>query len=110
MLSTPDQRVRAQIEAVKAYLRAEGFIDVEDPPQTQQQAFERHLHTIRMKFNEGSRILRLSYSWLEEHQPGDIPRWLGERNIGRSLREDPDATEVVIRADGMIHFPRMQFP
>jgi len=33
-LRTKDQPVRAQIEAVKSFLRAEGLADVEDPIET----------------------------------------------------------------------------
>ncbi|MFQ5932403.1 MAG: hypothetical protein ACE5MM_08345 [Nitrospiraceae bacterium] len=110
MLRTPDEPVRAQIEAAKAYLRDEGFTKVEDPPEIQQQAFERHLHTIRMRLRGETRILRLSYTWLEEHRPDHVSRWLSERDIGRSMREDADMREVGVLGDGTLQYGPIQFP
>lgn len=100
MYNTPDQEVRPQIEAVKGYLVSVGFSDVEDPPEIQKVAFE-HQHTIRMSFENRTRILRLDYGWLSDHTVQQVRTWLDERAIGDSLQTD-DTTECSVSQGGLI--------
>lgn len=106
---TPDQDVRPQIEAAKDYLRSAGFQNVDDLVIAQTKAFE-GLHTIVMTSNGERRILRLSYTWLSDNRPEEVAHWLDRKNIGRSLREDPDARAgLEIRGEGAIHFVALEF-
>ena len=52
-LNTLDMRVPPQIEAVKSYLRAEGFADVEDGTLLQSRHLE-GVHVIVARFNGAS--------------------------------------------------------
>ena len=99
---TPDQGVRAQIEAAKDYLRAQGFADVEDPTVVQNQGFERNVHTVRMTHQKQPRLLRLSYSWLQERTPTKCREELARRGVAELLRTE---SPVAILGDGTLQHP-----
>lgn len=101
MLRTPDQDVRPQIEAAKAYLTEEGFADIDDS--IQQHALDTHQHTILMTFRGKRRILRLDYGWLGDHSPGAVRDWLAEKVVGQMLAE-PDTGEGSISQSGLINY------
>lgn len=98
-LRTPDQAVRAQIDAIKAHLRAEGLADVEDPIDLQK-AMSEGFHTIWATFNDERRALRLGYGWLQEHRADELAAWFTEKEIARRLTTDERV--VTVRDSGLI--------
>jgi hypothetical protein len=99
-MSTPDQAVRSQIDAIMAYLRAEGLADVEDPPEIRLKKADQHLHTIRATFDGKTRFLRVDYGWLSDHSPDGAVAWLRDKEIAQSLQADD--YEITIHHGGMI--------
>lgn len=93
-LRTPDQHVRPQIEAIKAYLAAEGLREVEELRTKTSEGY----HTIRSTVGEHPRLLRLGYGWLEEHP--DAITWLHDKWIADRLKSDN--AEIWIHDDGQI--------
>jgi len=83
------QSVRSQIDAVKGYLVAEGFSDVEDSP-GQKPALEAahvdNVHTFLVTWEGRRPILRLSYAWLRERDANAVAPWRSERNIAEQLK------------------------
>ncbi|SRR6266516_6623111 len=101
-MNSPDTGVRAQIEAAKGYLRAEGFPDVEDPAEVQTQVFERNLHTVRMTHQKQPHLLRLSYSWLQERTPTKCREELDRLGVAELLRTE---SPVALLGDGTLQHP-----
>jgi len=99
MVTTPDQAVRAQIDAIKAHLRTEGLSDVEDPIELQKAAFE-GFHTIWATFDGQRRTLRLGYGWLQEHRADQLSAWLKDKEIARRLKSGDRV--VTVRDSGLI--------
>ncbi len=58
MMAAPDQGVRAQIEAVKAHLLAEGLTDILEPPSSKE-----GYHSFRSMYDKRLRLLWISYQW-----------------------------------------------
>src|SRR5438876_975151 len=93
---------RAQIEAVKEYLRAEGFVDVDDPDVIQTRAAERDFHVGQMFYGGQRRRLQFSYSWLQERTPTDLREELARRDVAGLVRTD---SPVAILGDGTLQHP-----
>lgn len=100
-MSTLDGAVRAQIDAAKHYFASEGFSDVNDAP-VQKASFDLHLHTILMTWNGRARILRLSYTWLQEHDPNAVRERLVDGDFADRLKQ---GNELKILGDGTINEP-----
>lgn len=97
---TLDQPVRSQIDAIMAYLRAEGLADVEDPPEIGLKRADQHLHTIWATVDGKTRFLRVDYGWLSDHSPDGAVAWLRDKEIAQSLQADD--CEITIHHSGLI--------
>jgi hypothetical protein len=91
---TKEGPVRAQIEAVKSFLRGEGLADVEDPLEIQR-AFG-GFHIIRATFNEKLHRLRVGFGWLADRTPAGVADWLREHPEVLDLLKDADIREAWI--------------
>jgi len=97
---TKDGPVRAQIEAVKFFLRAEGLADVEDPLEIQR-AYD-GFHIIRSTFNEKPHRLRVGFGWLADQTPERVAGWLREHPEVVDLLKDADMHEAWITDGGQV--------
>jgi hypothetical protein len=83
-MAAPDQRVRAQIEAVKAHLLAEGLTDILEPPSSKE-----GYHSFRSMYDKRLRLLWISYQWLSDNpNPAAVVAYLEDKNIAGRLITD----------------------
>jgi hypothetical protein len=80
---TPDEPVRSQIEAVKAWL-GRRFRQVEDPTAIQTRTFEGY-HTIAVDAGTHHVFLRVEYQWLEGQAPAEVVGFLEDHHVDEDL-------------------------
>ena len=90
MIAAPDQGVRAQIEAVKAHLLAEGLTDILEPPSSKE-----GYHSFRSMYDKRLRLLWISYLWLSDNpNPAEVVPYLRDKEIARRLITDTYSATV----------------
>jgi hypothetical protein len=88
---TPSDAVREQIDAVKEYLIAAGFTEVEEP--LIQEQVVQHRHTIVMRYGE-RKTLYLDYGWLRDHDAAALRDALDDKRIADKLQNETPFLEI----------------
>lgn len=94
--------VEAQIEAAKDYLRAAGFIDVQEIG-----ADESDVRVIRMSCAGATRALKLGLAWLRDNTPVEVSALLSRKDVASLLQEGQG---VEIRDSTLIHHYDLDYP